>query len=149
MIDIDWNAPKSGCTTPGCPHPSFHVCYFGREAQLLQETPIPGKSNKSHPSPYKGKNLGPRSDIARMNMSMVQQERQEMIRFHNRHRDAKIVAKYAQGDVSIRDLQEEFGLSRNGVRAILKRAEAKGEIKVRPRGTNLRFGKVATTNAEG
>lgn len=135
MIEIDWNAPRTGCKTPGCGHPTFHVCLFGQDL----DTPV--VSNKSHPSPYKGRKLGSPSSLAISNMETAQQDRWDRIRFQNRHRDQKIVARYAEGGVSMKNLQDEFGLSRNGIRTILRRAEKAGEIKIRPRGVTVAYDK--------
>lgn len=134
MIEIDWSKPKEACQTPGCDWPNWHICLVGKE-DLTEEVlskPAPKKKYISAKPRMKQGSLEFRTHI-----SNIRQDYWARVKERNRERDAAIVARYAEGNVSIKMLVEEFGISRNPIRDILKAAEAEGRIVMRPVGLKI------------
>lgn len=123
---------KQPCQTPGCDHPNWHICLKGKPdttAEILAERRKRG-ARKGGTLPY-------RSDAHREAISESQKERWRKVREANRARDEKIVSRYAEGEVSIRMLTEEFDLGYRAIVAVLKEAQKRGEITLRKRGVTL------------
>jgi hypothetical protein len=121
---------KKPCQTPGCNWPNYHVCLVGKPdttPRILRER-----------AKIQGRTMGERTSEHREKLAQSQRERWERIRERNRPRDEKIIARYMDGDVGVKKLQEEFGLGYRAISTILHEAAERGEIVIRPRGLNVR-----------
>lgn len=80
------------------------------------------------------------SDSRRESMAEGQRTRWERYREQHSDRDSKIVAAYKEGS-SFRGLATEFKISFDNAYNVVKRAAARGEVIIRPKGYNLRHAK--------
>lgn len=71
-------------------------------------------------------------------MTLSQRERRDREREENRKRDHAIIEAYIESEVSMMDLVEQFGISRNTIRRVLHEAQDMGLVKIRKQGVTLR-----------
>lgn len=119
---------KQPCQTPGCDWPNFHVCLFGKPNSIPDILAREAARVRTY---------GTRSQSHRDNISLSQLDRWARIKEANRGRDQKIVARYSEGNVSIKMLQREFQLGSRVISNVLSEAAANGEIVLRKPGVTL------------
>lgn len=104
-------------------HQGFHVCIdLSTPEPLLSALP-------------KVSNLSPSAVEALKEARAARREQQREI---NEIRDKKIVEMYANGS-GYKDIQKVFGIGQSTTQKVLKKAEAEGLVKIRQRGSNLRW----------
>lgn len=121
---------KQPCQTEGCDWPNYHVCLVGkpnRFYEALKKRQIKGKRVMSERTPEH-----------REALAQAMRDRWERYRELNKHRNERIVARYKEGNIGVKGLQEEFGVGYRVISNVLHEAAANGEIVIRPRGKNLR-----------
>lgn len=124
---------KQACQTKGCNWPNWHVCLVGKPdtfAALIAALP------KKRKGPTAGRTLGPRTDIHRQNIAYAQQDRWLKT---NGERDKKMVEYYKSNNVGYKDVAKKFDVSSSTAYKVLKKAEVRGEIKMRKRGLVLKY----------
>lgn len=112
------------CKQCGWRYPGFHVC-------VDLSKPIDTKISNRHIQAHNQK-------ISQSHLDALQRgktERWERHRDETANRDAKIVALYRAGD-GMKPLAKDFSIAFQTIRGILKRAEDRGEVTIRPRGYN-------------
>jgi hypothetical protein len=114
------------CKTCGWKFKGFHVC-------VDPKAPIDPKIMAKHASGYKG------TLAERQRLREAVNERWERYREETAERDAEIIRRYKQDDVSMKQLAQDFGIAFQTLRGILIRAEQRNELTIRPPGTNVRF----------
>lgn len=122
-LDIDWSQPRRVCETPGCGWPSWHICLIGKPNLvpeiIANEAPKKKKSLTSTPR------LVYRSDEWRQAISIGRTRYWEAQDEVNRERNEKLVARYAEGNVSQNELAKEFRMAKGTVNKILVNAARK------------------------
>lgn len=118
------NYRETPCERCGWKFKGFHVC-------VDLSVPVDPKVQKKHNDSY----AHLRTPAWRKHTSTIATERWERYRQDNFERDKRIVEFYAEG-MSIRQLALEFKLATQTVRNCILRAQARGEVKMRPPGTN-------------
>lgn len=116
---------KTGCQTPGCDYPNWHVCLVGKESKFeeaLENRRFRSSTGKGH-----GQNVGA--------LVTGLSERWERHREENRERDANLVRDYEAGDVSVRAVSEKYGIAYQTARRIIVDAG----VEIRKRGSNVRW----------
>ena len=132
---------KKPCQTPGCNYPNWHVCLVGKPdlfpkllAEEAGEEYVEGKPKKRR---------GVAKDEAwRESISLAQQERWERVRQENAFRDRRMVERYAEGDISVKDLAKVFGVGTTVTRNVLKKAQNAGQVTMRQRGQTIKHVKI-------
>lgn len=122
---------KKPCQTEGCDWPNWHVCLVGKgdvDPEVLA-------TYSRRRGGTKGMKFGPRSDEYRANISSAQRDRWDR---QNGARDKAIAEYYRDHNVGHVGVAEHFGVSRSTALKALKRAEARGMIKMRKRGLTVR-----------
>lgn len=71
--------------------------------------------------------------------------RWERHREENMRRDAEIVKEYKDGS-SYKTLAQKYGIAHQTVMGVIKRAAARGEVTIHPRGGNFEWKKELTTD---
>ena len=131
---------KKPCQTPGCNYPNWHVCLVGKPdlfPKLLAE-----ESGEEYVEGKPKKRRGVAKDEAwRASISLAQQERWERVRQENAFRDRRIAERYAEGDISIRDLAKHFNVGTTVVRNVLRAAQNEGRLRMRVRGQTIKHQK--------
>lgn len=140
MLNIDWNAPKTPCQTPGCSWPNYHVCLHGKEDRTadfpdLLKPYIPGQRRSGIGS----SNFNYRSDIHRARLSAGARERWAPHHAANVDRNNKIVQDYTDG-LGMRELRAKYGIGHGTVVKILHDARDRGDVVIRTRGF-MEYGK--------
>lgn len=123
-IEVDWSAPKTKCQTPGCNHPTWHICLYG-QTDLDKVVP---KAAKETP------------DWRKLQLQEITKERWAKQREKDKPRDAAIVARYKEIPIGIEALCKEFGVSNHVIRRVLHEAADRGEVNLRPKGRTLARG---------
>lgn len=125
--------PKKPCQTPGCNYPNWHVCTLGKPdlfpALLAEEE---GKT------PRQIRRMRTPEHIE--NIREAQLERWGREKERHKKRDAAIVKMYTEQNVSIKQVAMKFRIGLNVARRVLKEAEARGEVKIRPQGKTIKYG---------
>lgn len=136
MIDVDWTTKPKPCQTEGCDWPRWHVCLVGKADHT---NIILNRINRSEAAKRGAKNRGPfvMTDLHKESLAIAQRERWARVREENQERDLLIVELYS--DMSMNQLAERFEMSRNGVNAVLTRAQDEGRVIIRKRGYNVRY----------
>lgn len=123
------------CQTPGCDHPRYHVCLVGKPDTFPM---LLGKDYKKPRSANKATRTGTARTLEeREALSEAQKARWAKVRLSQRSRNEQIVARYSEGNCSIRDLMEEFDVSLRAVTNVLYEARDAGLITVRKRGETI------------
>lgn len=128
---------KKPCQTPGCNYPNWHVCLVGKPdlfPKLLAE-----EAGEEY-NPKKRRGVA-KDEAWRESISLAQQERWERVRQENAFRDRRIAERYAEGDISIRDLAKHFNVGTTVVRNVLRAAQNEGRLKMRVRGQTIKYQK--------
>lgn len=139
-LEIDWSAPKTPCKTEGCPHPNYHICFFGQEVErefapevFVREI----KRKKLRPSrAYRG-TPEEIEEGRRANIGVAQKARWDKYRRETEARDKKVVERYSAGDTAMATIQKEFNISRGKILRILHEAQDRGEVIIRTRGRTI------------
>lgn len=141
MIDIDWNAPKTPCQTPGCGWPNYHVCLFGKEDKTylfpeLQKPYQPGYQRKSRAGTGRfGFMTEEHKEALRQAQNRIWADRMAA----NEPRNKQIVADYTAG-LGVRELRTKYSIGHGSVIKVLHDARDRGEVTIRTRGY-LEYGK--------
>lgn len=126
-IDINDRTPPTPCQTEGCGRPRFHVCTFGKPDLFPQLLGLlyAGKLDRR----FGGRTAAHKEALRRSANARWAQHYAK-----NKERDDSIVERYAQGDIGMKPLANEFGLSYGATRLILQRAAAQGRIAINAKG---------------
>lgn len=113
------------CTRCGWKFKGFHICIENPSTTVEAMKPKRGgaKTQDQFDAMNEGRAL-----------------RWESYREETQSRDDKIVKLYKNGGVGYIDIARKMNLSKSTVQKVLKRAEAEGLVKLRPRGTTLAKG---------
>ncbi len=132
-IDIDVNdrTPPTPCQTEGCGHPRYHVCTFGKPDLFHVFIPKYFTTGKKR-SPFA--RFGERSQAHKDAISASQRRRWAVHYAANKERDDKIIDRYNEGDVGMKPIAAEFGISYGTVRAVLMRAADEGRVTINTKG---------------
>lgn len=116
------------CERCGWEWPGDHVC-------IDLSVPIDPRIQRKHSVAY----ASFRTPEHRRQLSEGLTERWQRHREATAGRDAEIVRRYNQGGIGIKKLGEQFSIAYQTCSGILRRAEMRGETKIRPRGNNIRW----------
>lgn len=144
MIEVDWSRPRSGCKTPGCPHPTYHICFFGQEPEVEFKREVfvrEVRRKRKQARPYENSKLTPQQieAIRRENIGVAQRARWDKYRAETARRDAKVVHMYREDKKSMQTISAELKISRGKVLKILREAQERGEVRIRPKGGQFAF----------
>jgi hypothetical protein len=124
------------CTRCGWKYPSFHVCMDMDNLPPLSKV----MRELLYGPPKARRKLGPMTDAHKRAVSEGQRERWAKVRAKNEKLEQKVVERYKEGGVGINDLRDEFQMGKDRIMRILREAQARGEVTVRPRGHTLKTG---------